>query len=193
MTNSDKIKFRIVAIVLILVMISIVAVASTYAKYAGIIAESSDTAYIARWDVSIDGTSKAFSHDYILNLVNEDENGKSIIAPGVSGKWDIALTNNGDVKANITKIIITKSSESSYIPMKFSIDEKVTWIYLNEGDIEFNNQILNVGETKKITTLYWEWPSEGNDVVDTFVGVSSYNGNKKFELNINVNAEQYIS
>lgn len=192
MTNSDKIKFRIVAVVLIVMMLSIVAVASTYAKYAGIIAESSDTAYIARWNVSMNKADTLFNHDYMLQLVNTDESGHSMIAPGVYGKWDIALTNSGDVKANITKITFSKSSESPNVPIRFSIDDKKTWTYLNEGKIDVTNQIIKIGETKKVATLYWEWPSEGNDVIDTLVGVASYNGDKKFVLNINVSAEQYM-
>lgn len=192
MTNSDKIKFRIVTVVLVIMMISIVAVASTYAKYAGIIAESSDTAYIARWDISMNTADTLFNHDYMLELINTDENGQAMLAPGVFGKWDIALTNKGDVKANITKIAISKSSESPNVPIRFSIDNKKSWTYLNNGKIDVTNQIINIGETKKVETLYWEWPSEGNDVLDTLVGAASYNGNKKFTLIININAEQYM-
>lgn len=190
---KNKKAFKITIIICIITIISIIAVAATYAGYAGIIAQSSDTAYIARWDIKLNSVDNLFNHDYIVNLRNKDENGKYIIAPGVSGKYDIVLTNSGDVKAKVTKIVVSKADTTLNIPLKFSIDEKQSWTTLeNNAVLNLDDNIISVGESKKIVTLYWEWPSEGNDVIDTLVGVSSANGNKTYSLDVNISAEQFI-
>lgn len=183
---------QITLIMLIITVILIIMVIRIYAGYAGIVGKASDTAYIARWDVSMNKIDNLFEHSYILNLTNQDENGNYIIAPGTSGQTDIILNNNGDVKAKITEIVIRKTDESVTVPLIFSIDNKKTWISLNDVNIQLEPYIINIGESKKVATLYWEWPSEGNDVLDTLVGMASAKGDNKFTLKVNVKAEQLI-
>ena len=188
---NEKAKFKIVFIVLMVTIISIIFVSTIYANYAITIGKASDKAYVAKWNITINDVSDIFTEEHMINVCNKDENGNAIIAPGVSGIYSIFLKNAGDVKANVTKIDITKTEDSSLIPLIFSIDGGKTWKNMNEP-IEISNQIINPGESKEIAKLYWKWPSEGNEMADTLVGIASSRGRKKFVLKVNVAAEQYM-
>jgi hypothetical protein len=188
--------YKALAILLLIVMVALILVSGTYAKYTTAYS-GSDTATVAKWDVSATGfdtkdtttidlfdASKIYDLDGLseteladlstaIEKVDEDVAAKKIVAPGTWGKVSFELTNSSDVSA---KYAITIDSLETTLPLKFSVDG-ATWKTAKEiadvDSFEFNGGTIKVGSTDATTaTLYWKWDYEGadTDVNETALG-----------------------
>lgn len=189
--KQNKVLRIILIVIIILTILTTIIVISTYASYTNLVSEGQDIALIARWNIEMNALdNNFFEHDYILNL--KDENNTKTLVPGVHGSSTISLSNSGDVDGIIKKIIFKQSNDSEYIPLKFSLDG-MNWSYMTkEGtSIDVSTELL-VGESKEVTKIYWEWPLDGNDVIDTVVGLAAANGKTEYKLAVSVITEQLI-
>lgn len=219
MKNKKRV-FRIAVLLLVLCMISTVMISGTFAKYTSVYA-GQDTALVAKWDLTMtDGatefnieppiaTLNLFSHAYDVNITQSD--GHYIIAPGVDGSFNLNLTNNSDVAAEIS-FDITDSNPAdagsdTYIPIVFSLEDNFETVFNNVTELE--NKLNNFnGDSKLIkldiadpdgnndnftNTVYWKWDFEaGRDTKDTKLGTTSSVTENRTEyiLTIKVTASQ---
>ena len=173
---------RLAAVLLVLVLLTTSVIGGTFAKYTGA-AEATDSARVAKWDIQLNGQSitKTFNID-LFNTVY-DENGTdaedhikvadgSIIAPGTAGSFDIDLTNNSEVTAEYT-IDYTVSNPAN-IPVKFSLDGTDWKDSIDDLDVT-TPETIAIGETESTITVYWQWVFNGDDNVDTALGLKGTN------------------
>lgn len=191
--------FKIGALLLVVALISTVMISGTFAKY---VSEYSgqDTALVAKWDVKPEagqtGNLEAiaetggsvteldlFQHAH-TNMLNSITKGDTdyIIAPGVSGSFDIKVTNDSDVDAKMT-FVLEKVASSANVPMVYTIKgdsqgTEYTDLTLLAGALTMDN--VTQGGTNEYVTVNWEWKfNDVNDVndainkADTLLGTAS--------------------
>jgi|GEM_PF-1110190 len=216
--------FRLSALLLVVCLISTVMLSGTFAKYTSTYA-GQDTALVAKWSLTMtDGTTgfaispataatlDLFSHTYDTNIIATAGTAK-VIAPGVSGDFDLVMLNNSDVAADITFAITTGDSASVNVPMEFDITDNFATgdtLYVGTAALQtaLNNRAIQLPATNGTTTqkVYWRWAFDGTttltgatDSSDTALGVASAlgtgagtEGRTTYNLNINITATQVV-
>lgn len=184
---------------LILAIISLVVLIASFARYTGVAGTANDTAKVATWNVTLDGTGKIFKHTYTKNLTATDESGNYIIAPGVDGSYVITVTNNGDVAASLTEFTLTAAAGNAAVPMQYSIDG-TNWTDLAAASTALQTAALAktvaVNASETVGTLYWKWPytaeTPNTDTADTALGTASAQAADRtsYGLNMSITATQ---
>ena len=179
--RSDNAIVKFTMLVLILTMLSLCLVSNTYAKYTSTFA-GSDTAIVAKWDVSagdasttIDlfNSSKIYDTNGVTDYtqVGTDDtdvtNGTAdgIIAPGTWGSFSYSVSNNSDVNATYT---VDYTVTAANVPLEWSVDGS-TWS-TNLSNV--STTALNMGATANVT-VYWRWAFNGDDSADTALGTAT--------------------
>ena len=174
---------RLVAVALLLAVIGLVLISSTYAKYTSTIA-GSDTAIVAKWSVSAGDAFKTFDLFTTVKDSNgtdtEDDVKADRIAPGTSGAFTVALKNDSEVTADY---VITIAQSNTNIPIKYSIDG-TNWYKATElatvnsalgGTLAFtgSSKITEDTPVSKDITISWKWDySESADQDATDKGLA---------------------
>lgn len=158
---------KFVAFVLLITIIAVILVASTYAKYT----TSKDleaVATVAKWSIKLGGKdittqNEAVTFDLFTTKDTDgsDETDVSAnrIAPGTQGSFDIELENASEVTAKYT--VTFESQNASNIPIEFSVDEGKTW----KTDIKelTLTDVLEAGaktSTTESPKISWRWVFE---------------------------------
>lgn len=176
MKKNNVTKFAI--LLLALTMIATMLVSGTYAKYTSTFESGTDTAIVAKWDVSAGYTSETFNIfdvseiydtnvadiDYTqagtddLDVANGTTNG--IIAPGTWGKFSYTITNHSDVNATYA-VTYTVNEAGTYL--QWSTDGS-TWTdslaNIPTTAIDMKTGEANTDVTK---TIYWRWVFEAEN------------------------------
>ena len=203
MKKKNYNSIKIFAILLLLVMLVLMLIVGTYAKYTTKV-EGSDSSVVAKWawqindsDVSKSDTEFAFNlFDTIKDTAdgnNETDVKATKIAPGTKGSFEIKVENLSEVNAyyNLT-LNETKGQDVSNAKIEYSIigtDEATDWT----DDIEtFNltDTSLNMNASKTVT-LYWRWAystTESQDTADTAVGFAVAGATSESDKSITVKA-----
>lgn len=179
--RSDNAIVKFTMLVLILTMLSLCLVSNTYAKYTSTFA-GSDTAIVAKWDVSAGDASTTIdlfnsSKIYDTNGVTDYTQGGTddadvkngtadgIIAPGTWGSFSYTVSNNSDVNATYT---VDYTVTAANVPLEWSVDG-TTWS-TNLSNV--STTALNMGATENVT-VYWRWAFNGDDTADTTLGTAT--------------------
>ena len=179
--RSDNAIVKFTMLVLILTMLSLCLVSNTYAKYTSTFA-GSDTAIVAKWDVSAGDASTTIdlfnsSKIYDTNGVTDYTQGGTddadvkngtadgIIAPGTWGSFSYTVSNNSDVNATYT---VDYTVTAANVPLEWSVDGS-TWS-TNLSNV--STTALNMGTTENVT-VYWRWAFNGDDTADTTLGTAT--------------------
>ena len=158
-------KRKIFLISLLIVMVGLILVSGTYAKYTTKFT-GSDTATVAKFKVSSNTTAETFDLFKTAKEVDgttadaEVVNGK--VAPGTGGKFDIQLTNDSEVKVHYA--ISLKETNESNIPIEYSLDGTTYVTAANFASVSADD--LAIGSTTqqtKTVSVYWRWAFEGKD------------------------------
>ena len=176
-TRRSSMAVRLVAILAVTMMFTMCFVGGTFAKYTSK-ASGSDTATVAKWDIRVNGseiaTSDTFTFDLFSTINDSDLTSPetdmapadgSIIAPGTSGKFAIAIQNLSEVNAEYSIDYTVTNSDN--IPVQFSLDGSDWKTDIN--DLDVNNVAIGLG-TDTTVTVWWKWAFDGNDVTDTNLG-----------------------
>ncbi len=175
---------KIAVALLALVLVTSCIVGSTFAKYTSSANMSGDTATVAKWAFELNDksitASETFSFDLFAALkeadgttaeTNVSATDGSLIAPGTGGSFEIKLENLSQVDA--TYEIAYTVTNTSTIPVKFSVDNGVTW----------KDTLDNVGATDISHTngtaeiiVQWKWAFDGDD---TALGVAAANATEQ--------------
>ena len=200
--NYNSIK--IFAILLLLVMLVLMLIVGTYAKYTTKV-EGSDSSVVAKWawqindsDVSKSDTEFAFNlFDTIKDTAdgnNETDVKATKIAPGTKGSFEIKVENLSEVNAyyNLT-LNETKGQDVSNAKIEYSIigtDEATDWTTAI-NTFNLTNTLLNMETGSKTLTVYWRWaysPSVAQDDADTTVGFAVAGATSESDKSITVKA-----
>ena len=200
--NFNSIK--IFAILLLLVMLVLMLIVGTYAKYTTELA-GSDSAIVSKWawqindsDVSKSDTEFAFNlFDTIKDTVdgnNETDVKATKIAPGTMGKFEIKVENLSEVNANYNLTLKeTKGQDVSNAKIEYSIigtDEATDWTTAINA-FNLTNTLLDMETGSKTLTVYWRWaysPSVAQDDADTAVGFAAANSVSDVDKTITIEA-----
>ena len=174
MNNTRKrssMMVRLVAVLAVTMMFTMCFVGGTFAKYTSS-ATGTDNANVAKWDIRVNGseiaTSNTFTFDLFQTITDSNLTSAetdiapadgSIIAPGTSGKFSIAIQNLSQV--NATYAIDYTVTNNSNIPVEFSTNGTVWETDINELDV--NNVAIGLG-TDTTVTVYWKWRFEADNV-----------------------------
>ena len=162
---KDNKLVKIFLISLLIVMVGLILVSGTYAKYTTKFT-GSDTATVAKFKVSSNTTAETFDLFKTAKEVDgttadaEVVNGK--VAPGTGGKFDIQLTNDSEVKVHYA--ISLKETNESNIPIEYSLDGTTYVTAANFASVSADD--LAIGSTTqqtKTVSVYWRWAFEGKD------------------------------
>lgn len=159
---KDNKLVKVFLIALLIVMVGLILVSGTYAKYTTTFT-GSDTATVAKFKVSSNTTAETFDLFKTAKEVDgttadaEVVNGK--VAPGTGGKFDIQLTNDSEVKVHYA--ISLKETNESNIPIEYSLDG--TTYVTAENFASVLAADLAIGSTTQKVSVYWRWAFEGKD------------------------------
>lgn len=186
MKNNKLAKFM--ALVLLVTLLAVILVSGTYAKYTTS-ATGSDSATVARWNITLNGEdiSKGTQKTLKLGLFDtindtdftseESDVTAGKIAPGTTGKFEIAkLINNSDVNAQYK--ITYSIDNNNNIPLEFSKDQNAAdseWKSLSEFSMnDFVALAKDSTQGVSTGTIYWRWKFERNDdSADTDFGINT--------------------
>ena len=192
-------KTRLLTIALILALIALILVASSYAKYLSS-GTGSDTARVAKWSFKVGGTDIVTTDTFTFDLFKTvtDTDGKTtdtdvvsantdrVIAPGTSGSFALVLDNKSEVSAKYgIEYTVTNTAK---IPVEFSVDGGTTWTEsLTDVVASDTDTKLAANGGNKTITVQWKWSYEGNDTTDVTLGKD---GTAKLEVSAKVTATQ---
>ena len=190
---------RLVAVLAVVMMFTMCFVGGTFAKYTSS-GTGTDTATVAKWDIRVNGseiaTSDTFTFDLFQTITDSDlisaetdiaPADGSIIAPGTSGKFSIAIQNLSQV--NATYAIDYTVTNTDNIPVEFSTNG-TDW-KTNINDLDVTNVAIGLG-TDTTVTVQWRWRFEADNVTegdnaDTTLGKD---GTATLEVSAKVTATQ---
>ncbi len=162
---------KMISITLLLVMIALVLVSGTYAKYTSSATGSSDSVRVAKWTFKVGDADITKSNTFTFDLFKtiNDANGSTetdvasskgdkVIAPGTSGSFDIVLTNASEVSAKYgIKYTVTNENK---IPVQFSTDGATWSKSLTDVAASDTDTKLAANNGTKTITVQWKWAYE---------------------------------
>ena len=202
MNNTRKrssMMVRLVAVLAVTMMFTMCFVGGTFAKYTSS-ATGTDSATVAKWDIRVNGseiaTSDIFTFDLFQTSPDRDLMSAetdiapadgSIIAPGTSGKFSIAIQNLSQVNATYT--IDYTVTNTNNIPVEFSTNGTDWKRDINALDV--TDVAIGLG-TDTTVTVQWRWRFEADNVTegdhaDTTLGKD---GTATLEVSAKVTATQ---
>ena len=200
--NYNSIK--IFAILLLLVMLVLMLIVGTYAKYTTKV-EGSDSSVVAKWawqinDTDVSKSDTEFSFNLFDTIKDTDGNNETDvkttkIAPGTKGGFEIKVENLSEVNANYNLTLKeTKGQDISDAKIEYSIigtDKATDWT-TDINTFNLTNTLLNMETGSKTLTVYWRWaysPSVAQDDADTTVGFAAANSVSDVNKTITIEAK----
>lgn len=204
MKKKNYNSIKIFAILLLLVMLVLMLIVGTYAKYTTEV-KGNDSAVVAKWawqindaDVSKSDTEFSFNlFDTIKDTSdgnNETDVKSTKIAPGTKGSFEIKVENLSEVNANYNLTLKeNKGQDVSNAKIEYSIigtDEATDWT-TDLNTFNLTNTLLDMETGSKTQTVYWRWaysPSVAQDDIDTTVGFAAANSASDVDKTITIEA-----
>ena len=203
MNRKNNNSLKTFALLLLIVMLALILIASTYAKYTTKLTGSSDTT-IAKWAWTINNNSVSkddteFTFDLFKTIKDTDGGTEADvttqkIAPGTKGSFSIEVTNASDVNAEYSLTLTeTKATAVSSANIEYSIvgtDEATDWTN-DIGTFNFTNTSLAIGASNEVV-LYWRWAfydDANQDKADTLVGFAAAGATDDADKSITIKAD----
>ena len=203
MNRKNNSSLKTFALLLLIVMLALILIASTYAKYTTKLTGSSDTT-IAKWAWTINNNAVSkddteFTFDLFKTIKDTDGGTEADvttqkIAPGTKGSFSIEVTNASDVNAEYSLTLTeTKATAVSSANIEYSIvgtDEATDWTN-DIGTFNFTNTSLAIGASNEVV-LYWRWAfydDANQDKADTLVGFAAAGATDDADKSITIKAD----
>ena len=170
-------------ITMFVAILSLTLVSGTMARYTSQVSGESE-ARVAKWHFTLNGDDVTTSADatqtvaFDLFETIKDSDGTSdeedvkdggvsenIIAPGTSGKFQLVIENKSEV--NATYAIDYTITNGDDIPVEFSLDG-TSW---NSSLADVTETVIAMGTGAATYTIYWQWAIDGDDKIDTDLGL----------------------
>lgn len=176
---------RLAAFLLVCVLLTTSVISGTYAKYVST-ATATDTAKVAKWQINVGTVNIAQADTQVITFglfdtINDtDGSGEEkhvsagLIAPGTKGAFDVTITNNSEVDANIKAALSAKETNGD-IPIQYSVDGNTWTATLAELSVD---EDLAPGASTAVNVL-WQWVyevSEAGNTADTVLGIAAASG-----------------
>ena len=175
-TNKSAV---LLLVLLVLVAVTAMYVASTYAKYVGEV-DGEGTATVAKWSFKDDNEDVDFEVDLTKTYDASTLVAKKI-APGTEGSFNIVL-NNENTETGVEYTVTLKNIANAPTYLKFYSDSAHTEELTVGGDGVTGHMDPN-DATGVSVPIYWEWPYESNDdATDTSEGEAA----KTMTVTVNV-------
>ncbi len=204
MKKKNYNSIKIFAILLLLVMLVLMLIVGTYAKYTTEI-EGSDSSVVAKWawqinDTDVSKSDTEFSFNLFDTIKDTDGNNETDvkttkIAPGTKGGFEIKVENLSEVNANYNLTLKeTKGQDISDAKIEYSIigtDKATDWT-TDINTFNLTNTLLDMETGSNTLTVYWRWaysPSETQDDADTAVGFLAANSASDANKTITIEAK----
>lgn len=204
MKKKNYNSIKIFAILLLLVMLVLMLIVGTYAKYTTEI-EGSDSSVVAKWawqinDTDVSKSDTEFSFNLFDTIKDTDGNNETDvkttkIAPGTKGGFEIKVENLSEVNANYNLTLKeTKGQDVSDAKIEYSIigtDEATDWT-TDINTFNLTNTLLDMETGSNTLTVYWRWaysPSVAQDDADTAVGFLAANSASDANKTITIEAK----
>ena len=172
---------RLAAFLLVCVLLTTSVISGTYAKYVST-ATATDTAKVAKWQINVGTVNIAQADTQVITFglfdtINDTDGSAEthvsagLIAPGTKGAFDVTITNNSEVHANIKAALSAKETNGD-IPIQYSVDG-TTW-KANLADLSVDKD-LAPGASAEVNVL-WQWVYEVNEAgntADTLLGIAA--------------------
>lgn len=204
---------RLASFLLVAVLLSTCAISGTFAKYVST-KNSTDTARVAKWSFTV-GAADIATTDFDFDLFktiadtnggaytddaevkNTGTDGKTLIAPGTWGYFDLVLTNASEVYASYAiDYTVTKSG----IPVKFYVvtNPAAGTVTLPDGSVAWEDDLADVTattlkyDTENTVTyrIYWKWDYTTGDAGDTADTTLGNAGTATLSVNAAITATQ---
>ncbi len=203
MKNKNYNSIKIFAILLLIVMLVLMLIVGTYAKYTTEV-KGSDSAVVAKWawqinDADVSKSDTEFSFNLFDTIKDTDGNNETDvkstkIAPGTKGEFEIKVENLSEVNAyyNLT-LNETKGQDVANAKIEYSIigtDDATDWT-TSINTFNLTNTLLEMETGSKTLTVYWRWaysPSVAQDDADTIVGFAAANSASDIDKTITIEA-----
>lgn len=210
---------RLASGLLVAVLLTTSMISGTFAKYTST-KSGSDSARVAKWSIIANGTeditladpatitfdlfgtiedTAAPSETDVKNL-SDPADGKTVIAPGTKGSFELTVQNKSEVNAIYT--ITLAESNDDEIPLKYSVDGE-NWVDSIEAlsMTALTNVAINMEAAASTQTVYWKWvfdnevPDAGGHIgqtnaSDTALGVGAQNTPAEVTITATITATQ---
>ena len=203
MKKKNYNSIKIFAILLLLVMLVLMLIVGTYAKYTTKV-EGSDSSVVAKWawqinDTDVSKSDTEFSFNLFDTIKDTDGNNETDvkatkIAPGTKGSFEIKVENLSEVNANYNLTLNeTKGQDVLNAKIEYSIigtDKATDWTTAI-NTFNLTNTLLDMETGSKTLTVYWRWaysPSVAQDDADTDVGFAAANSASDVDKTITIEA-----
>jgi len=184
--DNKLVKFT--TLVLLITIVAVALVSGTYAKYTSS-ASGEDTATVAKWSILLNEDEEIATKEDatvtfdLFNTVKDSNgtdtegdvttvDGKTLIAPGTSGKFDLKIKNASEVTAQYAVSFV--ESQNS-IPLKYRVNGG-EWKDTLDEVVAGNDTKLVVGSAEATVTVEWQWAFDGDDTTDTGLGIQAQGG-----------------
>ena len=206
-----NIKMFAIAALLVAVAVTSYSVSGTYAKYTTTLAEQTDSARVAKWEVKqTTNIENLFKSSY---AASDDENATDVnalvdvVAPGTSGEYKFNLS--GTVETNYTLTAVVTATDTintaTYAPIKYTLDGVEVTDMNTDNVVDATDLALAIAAlyptdkvyaantvSESIHTIGWSWAIDGDDVKDTTLGneIVANEDSHKVSLSVTITATQ---
>lgn len=206
---------RLGVLAVALTLVTTCLVGGTMAKYTTT-AAGTGSGTVAKFNVGIKANETGLAKNAVtipdlFTTGREDGNGTSVVknklAPGTSGYFELAVTNNSDVKVKVTGVTFTKVNGSAAVPMKFAVTDKNAKKPDDNAfeDIDaFSKTVSDKiaseigwgnGANSQTVQIWWQWDPASSAEDDTKLGTEAATAATAptYGLDISVTADQVIA
>ena len=195
-----KQRFFMLGIITVLVaVLSLTFVSSTFAKYTSSYA-GSDTAQVAKWQWTLNTKNLNETVEFDLFNTIMDSNGtdpetdvkENLIAPGTSGKFALELKNLSEVDAEYTITFNSSlSSTETYLPIMFTLKDEGGNVLGNSRNLSELNYLVNQKAIDMLNgsatyTVEWAWDFNADDTNDTKLGIEAQSGAVQYTVSYTI-------
>ena len=192
---------RIAAVMLVFALLTTCIISGSFAKYVTTGSTAGETARVAKWGVTIEGTGTTFAKNYLANTGASANEGTTategitvksstadlVVAPGTKGTLaSFTVTGTPEVSAAITyeaTITFANGWDASTCPIVFTVNGEVKTAAQVVSAINAATVTFDVSGTSSFAdamnaglTVGWEWPFVGDDAADTAFGNAAARG-----------------
>ncbi len=192
---------RIAAVMLVFALLTTCIISGSFAKYVTTGSTAGETARVAKWGVTIEGTGTTFAKNYLKNVGATANTGTTettgitvksstndlVVAPGTKGTLaSFTVTGTPEVSAQINyeaTITFENGWNASTCPIVFTVNGEEKTAAQVADAIAGASATFDVSGTSSFAdtmnaglTVGWEWPFAGNDVSDTAFGDAAARG-----------------
>lgn len=182
MKNNSKVFVRVAVICCAILMLSVVGLGFTLARYVKESNRAAENASVAKFGIEMKWSGDAVATSYdkadATATVRSSTEGK-VIAPGTSGSITLTISGSSEVAfdlvINLTESYSndwkTSATGTEYHPITLSAESSTSGFSTTiTQDGKINVKSFAVGDSiSGAVTITWSWAFEGNDAADTYI------------------------